>query len=124
MGSGTILVVDDEEIVRKIARNVLESFGYRVLLAENGRDGVDLFERMAEQITLVLLDMTMPVMSGAETLPHLQRVQPKVKVILTSGYGEMDATRRFSGTGLSGFLQKPFTAAQLAEKIKLVLQRG
>jgi signal transduction histidine kinase/CheY-like chemotaxis protein len=123
MGSGTILVVDDEEIVRKISRNVLENFGYRALLAENGEIAVDLFARMPQQISLVLLDMTMPVMSGAETLPHLQRMRPDVKVILTSGYSEMDATRRFSGTGLAGFLQKPFTAAQLAEKVKAVLER-
>ena len=65
----------------------------------------------------------MPVMSGAETLPHLRRVRPQVKVILTSGYSEMDATRRFNGAGLAGFLQKPFTSTQLAEKVKLVLQR-
>jgi FixJ family two-component response regulator len=77
---------------------------------------------MSDEISLVLLDMTMPVMSGAETLPHLQRLRPQVKVILTSGYSEMDATRRFSGTGLAGFLQKPFTSTQLAEKVKIVMQ--
>jgi CheY-like chemotaxis protein len=117
-GTGTILVVDDEEIVRKVARNALECYGYAVVLAENGQIAVDLFRRMADQFTAVLLDMTMPVMGGEETLRNLQGIQPQVKVILTSGYNEVDAIRRFTGAGLAGFLQKPYTAERLAEKIK------
>jgi FixJ family two-component response regulator len=62
----------------------------------------------------------MPVMGGEETLRRLQRIQPQVKVILTSGYNEVDAIRRFTGAGLAGFLQKPYTARRLAEKIKAI----
>jgi signal transduction histidine kinase/ActR/RegA family two-component response regulator len=119
-GTGTILVVDDEEIVRKVARNALESYGYTVILAENGQIAIDLFRGMADQFAAVLLDMTMPVMGGEETLRHLQRIHPRVKVILTSGYNEVDAIRRFTGAGLAGFLQKPYTAGRLAEKIKAI----
>jgi signal transduction histidine kinase/ActR/RegA family two-component response regulator len=121
-GSGTILVVDDEAIVRKIARNALESYGYAAVLAENGQVALELFDKMTERPSAVLLDMTMPVMSGEETLRCLQAIQPDVKVILTSGYSEADATRRFTGAGLAGFLQKPYTAEQLARTIKAVCE--
>ncbi len=122
-GSETILVVDDEEIVRRVAKNTLESWGYRVLLAENGQKAVDLFARLTGQISLVLLDLTMPVMSGEQAFQHLQRIQPSVKVILTSGYDEADALSRFNGAGLSGFIQKPYTATQLAQSVKGVFER-
>jgi CheY-like chemotaxis protein len=117
-GSGTVLVVEDEEIVRRIAKNALESYGYAVLVAENGQAAINLFRRAADQISAVLLDMTMPVMGGEETLRNLQRIRPDVKVILTSGYNEVDVIRRFTGVPLAGFLQKPYTAEQLARKIK------
>jgi CheY-like chemotaxis protein len=116
--------VDDEEIVRKVARNALESYGYNVILAENGQIAIDLFRGMADRLAAVLLDMTMPVMGGEETLRHLQRIQLQVKVILTSGYNEVDAIRRFTGAGLAGFLQKPYTAGRLAEKIKAISGAG
>ena len=120
-GTGTVLVVDDEEIVRRIAKNTLESWGYRVLLAENGQVAVDRFARKAEEISLVLLDLTMPVMNGEQTFQRLKHLNPGVKVILTSGYDEADAMGRFASDGLAGFLQKPYTAARLAERVKRVL---
>ncbi len=122
-GSGTILVVDDEEIVRKIAKSTLESWGYRVLLAENGQAALDLFAAKTE-ISLVLLDLTMPVMNGEQTFQRLQRIRPGMKVLLTSGYDETDAMRSFPGGGLSGFLQKPYTAAQLGASVKRALEGG
>jgi signal transduction histidine kinase len=123
-GSGTILVVDDEEIVRTIARNTLESWGYRVLLAENGQIAADLFGREAGEISMVLLDLTMPVMNGEQTLQRLQHIRPDVKVMLTSGYDQADAMSRFRGAGLAGFIQKPYTARQLAESVKRVFEQA
>jgi PAS domain S-box-containing protein len=117
-GRGIVLVVDDEEIVRVTARQSLERYGYTVLVAENGRRAVELFEQSHNQIAAVLLDMTMPVMSGEETLRRLKEIHPSVPVILSSGFNEVEAIRRFHGQGLAGFLQKPYTAATLAEKIK------
>jgi PAS domain S-box-containing protein len=120
-GAGTILVVDDEEVVRRTAKSALESHGYQVVLAGSGREGVEIFRRMADEIVVVLLDMTMPVMSGEEAIGHLKEARPNVPVIASSGYNEALAMQRFAGKGIAGFIQKPYTAQQLAAKIKGVL---
>ena len=117
-GTGTILVVDDEEIVRQLAKRGLEWYGYEVLLAENGQLGLEVFERRRDEIKCVVLDMTMPVMSGEETLVRMRAVRPDVPVILSSGFNEVEALRRFQGKGLAGFLQKPYQAMELAQKVK------
>jgi PAS domain S-box-containing protein len=117
----TILVVDDEDVVRRTARTILERFGYRVLLAENGRDAISMFEKSVNQISLVVLDMAMPVMSGEEALPHLKKIRPDIPVVVASGYDETEASRRFAGQEIVGFIQKPYTSRQLAEKIRTVL---
>jgi PAS domain S-box-containing protein len=117
----TILVVDDEEIVRRTARTALHRYGYTVLLAENGQRAVELFGAASDQISLVILDLTMPVMSGEETLDRLQAIRPDVPVILTSGHDPMDAIGRFGGKRLAGFIQKPYAAADLAGKVETVL---
>ena len=116
-GSGTVLVVDDEEIVRIAARTVLESFGYTVLEGENGREALRVYERHAGEVSVVLLDMTMPVMSGVETLQNLLEMDPEAVVIATSGYNESEAMQIF-GSSIVGFIQKPFTAPDLGRKIK------
>jgi len=120
-GTGAVLVVDDEQIVRRTAKAMLERYGYTVVLAENGQEAVTLFRMLADQIAVVLLDMTMPVMGGEETFRAVQSIRPDVKVILSSGYNEVEAVRRFTGKGLAGFIQKPYSASALAQKIKTVL---
>ncbi len=120
-GHETILVIDDEEAVRQTAKAALESYGYRVVVAANGKEGVDVFQALGEEIAAVLLDMTMPVMSGEETLVRLKRIRPEIPIVLSSGYNEAEATRRFTDKGLAGFAQKPYTAAGLAEKMKIAL---
>lgn len=119
-GSETILIVDDEETVQSMALAALRRYGYQVMQARNGREALDTFERDGAAISLVLLDMTMPVMSGEETLKRLKAMRPDVLVIASSGYNEIEALRRF-GQGVHGFLQKPYRAAQLAEKIRSAL---
>jgi CheY-like chemotaxis protein len=121
-GSGVVLVVDDEAVVRRTAKAALTRYGYSVVVAEDGQTAVDTFRHMADQVGLVLLDMTMPGLSGEETLRQLQSVRPDVKVVLSTGYHESEAVRRFTGKGLAGFIQKPYTAAQLAERIKAALK--
>jgi len=121
-GDETILVIDDEDTVRQAAKSALESYGYRVVVATNGKEGVRLFQELAGQIDAVLLDMTMPVMSGEEALARLKDIQTDIPVVLSSGYNEADATRRFTGKGLAGFIQKPYAAGGLAEKIKIALE--
>ena len=120
-GSGTILVIDDEEIVRRAARSALEHYGYTVLASESGSDGLELLAKLDYAADLVVLDMTMPGMSGQETLEHLRAVRPDLPVILSSGYNEAEATRSLTGKGLAGFIQKPYSASRLAGQIKIAL---
>jgi PAS domain S-box-containing protein len=117
-----VLVIDDEEIIRRTAKSMLERYGYTVVLAENGKEGVELFKVLAEKISVTLLDMTMPAMSGEEAFSRLKAIKPDVKVILSSGYNEVEVVRRFTGKGLAGFIQKPYSSAALAEKVSSVLQ--
>ncbi len=117
VGSGTVLIVDDEGAIRKMARTMLEQVGYTVILAENGEEAVSIFRKTASQISAVLLDMTMPVMSGAETLRQLRELKPDIPVILSSGFSRIEALERFQGATIQGFVQKPYTPAQLIEKI-------
>ena len=119
-GTGIILVVDDEEVVRATAKTALERYGYSVLLAADGQTGIDLF-REHDEIVLVLLDMMMPVMSGQEAFRQIKNIRPGVRIIISSGYNEVEAIRRFTTKGISGFIQKPYTAAQLAGAIQRVL---
>ena len=120
-GTGTILVIDDEEIVRRTAKVTLERFGYEVIVAEDGVQGVEAFRRSADRVSVVLLDMTMPVMSGEEAFRELRMIRPDIKVILSSGYNEVEAIRHFTGKGLAGFIQKPYTSVRLAETVRSVL---
>ena len=117
-----MLVVDDEEIVRRTAKFMLERYGYTVVVAENGKEGVELFRALGERVSAVLLDVTMPVMGGHEAIGHLKAIDPTVKVLLSSGNTETEATRRFKGIEFSGFIQKPYSSSVLAKKIKAVLE--
>ena len=122
-GGGIVLLVDDEELVRGVARAALARGGYTVLEAATGAEAVEVFRRHAEEIALVLLDMSMPVMSGDEAAHHMRGLRPAVPIIATSGYGEAEALRRFSGTPVAAFLQKPYKDGQLLELVGAVLAR-
>jgi signal transduction histidine kinase/CheY-like chemotaxis protein len=119
--SGTVLVIDDEEVVRRTAKAALERGGYDILLAENGSEGIRVFEGLKGKVSLVLLDLTMPGIGGEEVLRRIQTISPQVRVILSSGYNEVDVIQHFTGKGLAGFLQKPYTAAALIDKVNRVL---
>ncbi len=118
---GTILVIDDEAVVRQLARNALERSGYEVVLVENGTQAVDLFEENAMDFDLIVLDLSMPGMSGAETLPHLRRKRPEIPVLVTSGYPESQTMEIFAGQKVAGFLQKPFSSQALVSRISETL---
>jgi CheY-like chemotaxis protein len=120
-GHGTVLIVDDEDIVRRTAKNALDRYGYQTLVAADGNEALECFRRDPERIALVLLDLTMAGMSGEQTLRELQTLRPSVKVLLTSGFNEVEAVQRFAGKGLAGFIQKPYTSTALAEKVKQIL---
>jgi signal transduction histidine kinase/CheY-like chemotaxis protein len=117
-GTGVVLIVDDEPLVRGLAKRALELHGYTVLVAENGMAAIDVFKRYPGEIALVVLDLSMPSMSGEETLPELRRIRPGVKVVVSSGYSEAEAMTMFQGQPVAGFLQKPYTSTGLTEKVK------
>ncbi|HXS93419.1 MAG TPA: response regulator [Candidatus Limnocylindrales bacterium] len=122
-GAGAVLVIDDEELVRDMARVTLERYGYSVLLAANGEEGVEMFRDRRRDITLVLLDMMMPVMSGAEAMEELRKISADVPVIASSGYSESMAKERFGERGMAAFLQKPYSAKALADCVKKVVEQ-
>lgn len=120
-GNGTVLVIDDEEVVRNVTKRMLARLGYTPLLADDGPSGVETYRANKDEIVCVLLDMTMPRMSGEETLSHLKRINPEVRVLLMSGYSEQEAGNRFNGKGVNAFMQKPYTPQDLQEKLNEVL---
>jgi two-component system cell cycle sensor histidine kinase/response regulator CckA len=120
-GQGTVLVVDDEEVVRKAATFTLLRYGYQVLGATSGREAIQIFRNRDHQIALVLLDLTMPGMDGEEVLRELRLIEPSIRVLLSSGFNEVESVRRFTGKGLAGFIQKPYTAHALGAKVKQIL---
>ena len=120
---GTILVVDDEELVRKLAKAILERSGYTVVAAEDGQKAIDVVKKMGPQLAGVLLDMTMPIMGGAEVLPHLKRLAPGLPVIGSSGHSEITARADFGSEDLAGFVQKPYSSTKLVEAVREALAR-
>ena len=121
-GEGLILVVDDDELVRGMAKEVLQAVGYTVLTAVNGREGVDLYRQHQAAISAVLLDMAMPVMSGREAFIELKKINPAVKVLLASGFRKDNRVEEILHLGVKDFLQKPYTLASLASTIKQVIE--
>jgi signal transduction histidine kinase len=120
--SGVVLVIDDEEIVRKTASVVLQQHGLSVVLAENGSEGVEVFRRMGERVAAVLLDLTMPVMSGEATLRAIRKIRPEVPVVISSGYSEQDARERLQTSENVRFLQKPYGSIELARAVQYAMR--
>jgi CheY-like chemotaxis protein len=116
-GKGTILLVEDEESLIALGARMLEHLGFTVLTASDGLQAVDLYRERGKEIDLVLMDLTMPHMDGAEAFGELRRLNQDVRVVLASGYSQEDVTSRFQGKGLSGVLQKPYTLAKLQESL-------
>jgi len=120
-GSGTVLLVDDEEMVRSVAKRMLEHFGFGVLLAADGVEAIEVFRSCQQTLACVILDLTMPRMDGVETLAAMRAISGNVPIILSSGYSEHDISRRFAGKGFAGFIEKPYRLATLEDKIRSAL---
>jgi len=121
-GEGTVLVVDDEDTVRAVARNTLEMAGFEVITASDGREGLKVFEEIKDQLSLVILDLTMPHIGGEEVYRKIRRIKAGMPVILISGYNEHELSNRFAGKGLAGFIQKPLRPAMLLTAVKRALE--
>lgn len=122
-GSGIILVVDDEPAVREVASRMLRHHGFEVLTAPSGIEAIEIYKIRRPEISAVLLDMMMPGLSGEETFRQLRAIDPRVRVILSSGYNEQDATGRFVGKGLAGFVHKPYRLGELIGRVSDALRR-
>ncbi len=120
-GSGTILVVDDEETVRTVTGRMGHRMGFDVVLAADGDEAVRTFSADPGRFVMVLLDLTMPHRDGEQTFTALRQLRPDVRVVLMSGFSEQEALVRFTGKGLASFLQKPFTFEQLGATVRKVL---
>jgi two-component system cell cycle sensor histidine kinase/response regulator CckA len=118
---GTILVVDDEGAVREFIRTVLRQQGYRVVLASDGREALTICDRKDGDIQAVMLDVVMPVMGAKEFLPVFGVRHPEAKVLLTSGYDEAAARELCATYPWAAFIQKPYTAQQIASAIRKLL---
>lgn len=113
-GEGIVLVIDDEELIRDSAGNLLKNMCYEVLTAFNGKDGIDVFLKNRDKISLVILDMIMPKMGGKETFLKLRELNPSLTVILSSGYARDASAQELIDLGAAGFIQKPYRSSELA----------
>jgi CheY-like chemotaxis protein len=120
-GTETILLVDDEEMILDVTKEILEKAGYQVFAARSGREAVEVYEKRLSLIDLVILDMVMPDMDGETTFRRLKDLYPEVKVLISSGYSVEGAASRMLAQGCRGFVQKPFLLYELSKKIREAL---
>jgi signal transduction histidine kinase/CheY-like chemotaxis protein len=123
-GKETVLLVDDEEMVADAGEQMLKKLGYEVLLAGGGREALDVYKKDQDKIDLVLLDMIMPEMGGSDTYDRIKEVNPRVKVLLSSGYSIDGQAREILDRGCNAFIQKPFNMKDLSQKIGEILDKN
>jgi CheY-like chemotaxis protein len=116
-----LMIVDDEDFVTMLAQRVLADEGYRVITAKDGFQALELYRKLGKQISLIILDFTMPVMDGADVFHELLQLDPKVAVVLSSGFAEQDRIRGMLSRGLRGFIPKPYTQQKLLTQIRTTL---
>ena len=120
-GTETILLVDDEQMVREVVKEMLESMGYRVYAVGTGQEAIDLYREKQQEFAMVLLDMLMPGMSGGFAFDQLREINPRIKVLLSSGYRINGKAQTIMDRGCNGFLQKPFCMEELSHKVRELL---
>jgi CheY-like chemotaxis protein len=120
-GAETVLLVDDEEMIRDVAASMLEKIGYRVIVSSSGEEAVDVVTGSGESIQIVVLDMIMPGMDGGETFDRIRALQPRIPVLLSSGYTIDGQATEILNRGCNGFIQKPFNLSELSTKIREIL---
>jgi CheY-like chemotaxis protein len=119
----TVLIVDDEPSIIEVTRDILKTLGYEVLTAKSGQEAVQLYWQQADRIDLIILDMVMPDMGGGDTFDLLKAIRPAVRVIVFSGYSMTGEVQRLMERGCRGFIPKPFRMADLAKKVRAVLDQ-
>jgi CheY-like chemotaxis protein len=122
-GSGTVLLVDDEEMVCDLTQRMLERLGYRVLTANDGRQALEVFRAHQDEVVCALVDLTLPGMDGTETLRELRQIRADLPAIVSSGYDQTELDRRLAGDQRCDFVQKPYELAVLRSKLNEVLSK-
>ncbi|MFZ0390342.1 MAG: PAS domain S-box protein [Calditrichia bacterium] len=120
-GEGKVLVIDDEDTVRALARKTLEGAGFQVITSNDGREGLKIFNELQHELTLILLDLVMPHLHGEQVFQKVHRARPEIPVIIMSGYHEQEISNRFTGRQIAGFIQKPLRPKILLQKILIAL---
>ena len=123
LGFGTVLVVDDEEVIRQTAALMLKALGYQVLLAANGREGLEQYRKHQDRINIVLLDMVMPEMNGVACFREIRKLNPRARVIISSGFARDADISQLLAEGLAGFIQKPYRRVELSRELGRVLHQ-
>jgi len=123
-GSEVLLLVDDEELILEIGNDMLEKLGYTVVVAQSGRQALEIYQKEQSRIDMVILDMIMPDMSGGETYERLKKINPAIKTMLSSGYSINGKAQAILDSGCQGFIQKPFNLTNLSQKIREILDAG
>jgi len=122
-GTEMILFVDDDDIIIQVGKDMIESLGYEVWTAKNGKEAIEICKKNMDKIDMVMLDIIMPVMDGGETYDKLKGINPDIKVLLSSGYGINGQATEILNRGCNGFIQKPFDMKTLSKKIRNVLDK-
>ncbi len=123
-GTETVLLVDDEDDIRDLGATLINNFGYKVITANDGKEALEIYQREGESISVIILDLIMPVMDGRQCLTEILRVNPNAKVIIASGYSESGLANGVMEAGAKGFVQKPYNMRQLLTTIREILDKN
>jgi len=121
VGTETILLVDDEEMIIDVGAQILQKLGYEVLTARHGKEAIEVYQQNRQKVAMVILDLIMPEMGGGETYDRLKEIDPNVKVLLASGYSLDGQATEILNRGCNGFIQKPFSIKSLSEKLRKII---
>lgn len=121
-GKGAVLLVEDEDPVLLVAKSMLEALGFKVFSATNGKEALELYKRISEDITLVVTDLGMPVMDGYVLVHELRKLKPALPIIISSGFGDIEISSRLVNENISGIITKPFNISRLRDTLKVVLE--
>jgi CheY-like chemotaxis protein len=122
-GTGSVLLVDDEETILEVGRDLLEALSYQVHIAKDGKEAIEIYRNIRDEIDIVVLDMVMPNVGGGEAYDRLKEINPDIKVLLSSGYSIDGEATEILERGCNGFIQKPFRMNELAERIEEILDK-
>ncbi|MGO8878957.1 MAG: response regulator [Desulfomonilaceae bacterium] len=122
-GTETVLLVDDEDLLRELGARILNQYGYHVITASNGKEALEIYQREGESISLVILDLIMPEMDGRQCMAEILRIDPNVKVVIASGYSESGPANGTMADRAKGFVQKPYNVRQFLQTVREILDK-